>query len=273
LPAQVPLHTPTALTITINREQQPGVSDQVKLGLKERKWPLKVIATLISVQPEDFLIQGASYGIIDVPEMADSAPLTFTLIPQSMGKKNINILFEQVGDRQPDYIVTTCLHTEVIPSLREASVGNAEVRHAPKFSGPSAPPDVTIYIKHTTGLHYNIYVRTAEDNRIVSFDSSISSSFHNLLMNISRLSLQTWTGKRVEGFLTKNLMQKSRKLVITCMTSFSMKKGSRGSTGNIWRRCPMTSQYRSFPMSRTFRGSCSVPSVSDLMDATYPATT
>jgi hypothetical protein len=139
-PAQVPLYTPTALVITINREQLPGVSNQVRLELKERKWPLKVIATLISVQPEDFLIQGASYGIIDVPEMADSAPLTFMLIPQSMGKKDINILFEQVGDRQPDYIVTTCLHTEVIPSLREASVGNAEVRHAPKFSGPSDPP-------------------------------------------------------------------------------------------------------------------------------------
>jgi CHAT domain len=162
-PAQVPLYVPTPLTITINREQLPGVPDQVRLDLKERKWPLKVIATLISVQPEDFLIQGASYGIIEVPEMADSAPLTFTLIPQSTGKKDIHILFEQMSDRQPDYIVTTCLHTEVIPSLQATPAGNAEIRHAPKLSGPGDPPDVTIYIKHTTGLHYDIYVRTAED--------------------------------------------------------------------------------------------------------------
>lgn len=161
-PAQVPLHTPCELTITIYRHPDAIVGQQIELGLTRGEWPLRLVVNLVAVKPEDFLIRGLSYGLIEVPRMRDSEPLTFTLIPQSLGEKDIAIQFEQMEATGLDYVVTTHLHTTVVATPAEQA-GNAEVRHAPTLTSASNPPDATIYIKHMHGLHYNIYARIAKD--------------------------------------------------------------------------------------------------------------
>jgi hypothetical protein len=161
-PAQTSLHSPCQLTIAIYREQIPGLSNQVELSLTNRDWPLKVVVTLLKVSPEDFLIQGASYGIIEVPRDADSLLLSFTLIPQSAGKKVIYVLFEQIGEARHNYVAMTSIETEVVATTVEQPA-RAEIRHWPKIVSAASSPDVTIYILHNEGLGYSMRVRTAED--------------------------------------------------------------------------------------------------------------
>lgn len=163
-PAQVSLNQHCELTITVNRHPDAAARQEVELGLTRSEWPLRLVVNLVSVKPEDFLIKGLSYGLIEVPRMKDSEPLTFTLIPQSLGEKDIAIQFEQMGDTGLDYIITTNLRTEVI-ATPVAPGDHAEVRHAPTLTSACNPPDVTIYIKHMHDLHYTIYARTAKNTQ------------------------------------------------------------------------------------------------------------
>lgn len=161
-PAQVALHSPCQLTITINREQLPGESNQVELSLTSKDWPLKVVATLLKVSPDDFLVHGANYGIIEIPCAAESLPFTFTLIPQSTGKKTIYVRFEQIGETRHDYIAVTTIQTEVVAANIEQP-GSAAIKHAPRITSGGTPPDVIIYIDQVENLSYSVSVRTAED--------------------------------------------------------------------------------------------------------------
>ncbi len=161
-PAQVTIRTPYQLTITINREQIPGESNQVELSLTNKDWPLKVVATLLKVSPDDFLIQGTSYGIIEVPRLADSLPLTFTLIPQSVGKKTIHVRFEQIGEVRHSYVAMTTIQTEVMAAIVDQP-GDAAIKYTPRITSGGSPPDVIIYIDQTGNLNYSVSVRTAKD--------------------------------------------------------------------------------------------------------------
>jgi hypothetical protein len=157
-PATAPVGQRCALVVTINREALPGMAGQVELGLTVDAWPLHVSACLVGVQPEDFLVEGPASGVIEVPRMADSAPLTFTLVPQSAGQKKIRVRFEQ-GNA---YLGTAFIHAEVVEAASAAS-GAAEVEHAPVLAAGGLPPDVTIYIERAAALTYTVCVRTADD--------------------------------------------------------------------------------------------------------------
>jgi CHAT domain len=161
-PAQVSLNHFYHLTITINRQEIPGVSNQFKLELTSKKWPIKLIASLRNIQPTDFRIQGPSYGIIEVPRSADSTPFTFTLIPQRTGKKKIKILFEQIGEMRHNYLAMPTIQTEVVATGVEIT-GEARVLHAPALTSVADPPDITIYVDQVKGLKYRVSVRIVED--------------------------------------------------------------------------------------------------------------
>lgn len=161
-PSQVSLNRAYQLTITINRQEIPGVSNQFKLELTSKKWPIKLIASLKNIQPTDFHIQGPSYGIIEVQRNADSAPLTFTLIPKSRGKKSIKILFEQIGETRHNYLAMPTIRTEVVATEVEIT-GEARVLHTPTLTSVADPPDVTIYVDQVKGLKYRVSVRIVED--------------------------------------------------------------------------------------------------------------
>ena len=161
-PAQVPLHAPCQLTITINREHIPGESNQVELSLTSKDWPVKVVATLLNVLPEDFHVQGAHYDIIDVPRDDDSLPLTFTLFPQSVGKKTINVRFHQIGETRLNYLAVTSIQTEVVDAHVEQP-GSAAINHEPRITSGAMPPDLIIYIDQVANLSYSVSVLTAED--------------------------------------------------------------------------------------------------------------
>jgi len=161
-PAQVQLGVAYELTISITRQSSLDGKNQVELGLKRRDWPLLVAANLVGVRKEDFLIASLSYGVLEVQRMQDSNTLSFMLIPQSLGKKDIFIQFEQWGEQQYDYLITASIHTEVVVAQVE-QVSSAAVYHAPTIHTMCAPPDVTLYIKRITDLRYNIYARTIRD--------------------------------------------------------------------------------------------------------------
>src|SRR5262249_31102061 len=84
-PAEPPLGDLCPLVIEVRSEPPAGGAQPVELGLTARAWPLKVLATLVGVRAEDFLVQGESSQIITVPRTGDASPVTFTLIPQSTG--------------------------------------------------------------------------------------------------------------------------------------------------------------------------------------------
>lgn len=158
-PAQAPLQQRCPLTVTINRERLPEAPGQVELGLTARQWPLKVCASLVGVRAEDFLVEGPDRGGIEVPRMDDSEPLTFTLIPQSLGEKKVRVRFEQ----ENTYLGTAIIHTEVVePQLAQA--GDADVEHVPTLSAKGYPPDLTIYIERSDTLTYTLSVRTCDDD-------------------------------------------------------------------------------------------------------------
>ena len=158
-PASASVGQRCTLVVTVNREALPGIAGQVELGLTARAWPLQVVACLVGVRPEDFLVEEPASGVIEVPRMADSAPLTFTLIPQSAGQKTIRVRFEQ-GNA---YLGTAFVHAEVVVEAVVAVPGPAEVEHAPSLAAGSLPPDVTIYIERAAALTYAVRVRTADD--------------------------------------------------------------------------------------------------------------
>lgn len=157
-PAQAALRQRRELIITVNRAQA-GVPGQVELGLTAREWPLRVTATLVGIRPEDFTVDGPSGGVIEVPRTADSLPLTFTLTPQSLGKKEICVLFEQGND----CMTTATIATEVVETLA-APAGDAEVINPPSLASTGLPADVTIYITRLDAETYGVLARTAADN-------------------------------------------------------------------------------------------------------------
>jgi CHAT domain len=157
-PHHVQLNQQCLLVIAINRQPLQDEAQQVELGLRKGDWPLKVVVTLLGVNEEDFLVEGSSSGIIEVPRNEDSQALTFTLIPKSLGKKQIYVLFEQGND----HLCVAKIQTEVVNSI-VGSPKAAEVLHSPQLQEVDDAPDVTIYIKRRQELIYTVHVRTAKD--------------------------------------------------------------------------------------------------------------
>jgi hypothetical protein len=160
-PGQAALGQPVRLRVMINREALSGVAGQVELGLTARQWPLKVVATLVGLSPEDFLLDGPPNGVIDVPAQADSQPLDFTLLPQSLGRKIVHVRFEQDNA----YLGTAFIHTEIVEEA-PAEPEPADVHHTPVLNATGLPPDVTIYIERAreSSLSYNLSVRLSGDD-------------------------------------------------------------------------------------------------------------
>ena len=158
-PAQAPLQQRCSLTVTINRELLPEAPGQVELGLTARQWPLRVVVSLVSIRSADFLVEGPDSAVIEVPRMADSTPLTFTLIPQNLGEKKIRVRFEQ----ENTYLGTAVIATEVIKS-RPAREADAEVEYPPILTAQGHPPDLTIYIEQSDRLTYTVRIRTQTDD-------------------------------------------------------------------------------------------------------------
>ena len=117
------------------------------------------MATLVGVRPEDFLVEGPASGVIEVPKDADSGPLTFTLVPQGLGRKRVRVRFEQDNA----YLGTAWLETEVVPAP-PVTITPAEVRYAPTLAAAGLTPDVTIFIEQRGGLTYAVSVKLAEDD-------------------------------------------------------------------------------------------------------------
>ena len=157
-PHQVQLNQHCQLVITINLRPLQDETQQVELGLRKGDWPLKVVVTLWGVNDEDFLVEGSLSGIIEVPRNEDSQALTFTLIPKSLGKKEIYVLFEQ----ENDHLSVATIQTEVVNTVVVGSKP-AEILHSPQLQETGDAPDVTIYIKRRQELVYTVYVRTAKD--------------------------------------------------------------------------------------------------------------
>ncbi len=158
-PAEVALGVPCTLAVAIRQAAEVGAAGQVELGLTARAWPLVVVVTLVGVRPEDFLVEGPASGVIEVPRDADSAPLAFTLIPRSLGRKRVRVRFEQDNA----YLGTALLETEVGPAP-SANVTPAEVRYAPTLAAAGLAPDVTILIEQRGGLVYAVSVKMAGDD-------------------------------------------------------------------------------------------------------------
>lgn len=158
-PAEVAVGVRCTLTVAIRRAIEGGAAGQIELGLTARAWPLKVVATLVGVRPEDFLVEGPTSGVIEVPRDADSAPLSFTLIPQSLGRKRLRVRFEQNNT----YLGTAVLETEVV-SAQPASTVPAEVKNNLELAAAGLAPDFTILIEHLEGLTYAVKVKRASDD-------------------------------------------------------------------------------------------------------------
>ncbi len=158
-PAQAALGVPYALTVAICQTAKAGVAGQIELGLIAHAWPLKVVVTLVGVRPEDFLVEGPTSGVIEVPRDANSAPFAFTLIPQSLGRKRVRVRFEQNNA----YLGTAWLETEIAPAP-SADVTPAAVRHAPTLAATGLAPDVTIFIEQRSGLTYAVSIKMVNDD-------------------------------------------------------------------------------------------------------------
>ncbi|MFY0563718.1 CHAT domain-containing protein [Archangium lansingense] len=158
-PARVPLQRPQALRITINRQPAQDEEGQVALHLFARQWPMKVVATLVNVRPEDFLVEGASSGVIEVPKDGDSEPLVFVLVPQSPGPKTVRVRFEQDNT----FVTTARIHTEVIERA-QAEPGQAMVEAAPAIEPRGLPPNFTLYIERDAERTYSISVCTGDSD-------------------------------------------------------------------------------------------------------------
>jgi hypothetical protein len=158
-PAEVALDVPCTLCVTIRQAAEAGAAGQVELGLTARAWPLKVVATLVGVRLEDFLVEGPVSGVIEVPRDTDSAPLNFTLIPQSLGRKRLRIRFEQNNA----YLGTALLETEVVPTRPEV-VAPAKVKNNLDLPTQGLSPDFTILIEHLEDLTYSVKVKRATDD-------------------------------------------------------------------------------------------------------------
>ena len=158
-PAEVALGVPCTLSVAICRAVEASAAGQIELGLTARAWPLKVVATLVDVRPADFLVEGPTSGVIEVSRDADPAPLTFTLIPQSLGRKPVRVRFEQDNT----YLGTAWLATEAVPAP-PAAVTAAEVRYAPIVAAAGLAPDVTIFIEQRGDLTYAVSVKLAADD-------------------------------------------------------------------------------------------------------------
>jgi hypothetical protein len=152
-PARVSLQQPQALRITVNRQPTPDATSQVALHLFARQWPMKVVATLVNVQPEDFLVEGPSSGVLEVPEDGDSKPLVFVLVPRSLGPKTIRIRFEQDNT----FVTTARIPTEVLEQV-QGEPEQARVESAPPIEPRGLPPDFTIYIERDTERTYSVSV-------------------------------------------------------------------------------------------------------------------
>ena len=152
-PAQVSLQQPQALRITVNRQPTPDATRQVALHLFVRQWPMKVVATLVNVQPEDFLVEGPSSGVLEVPEDGDSEPLVFVLVPRSLGPKTIRIRFEQDNT----FVTTARLPTEVLEQV-QGEPEQSRVESAPAIEPRGLPPDFTLYIERDTERTYSLSV-------------------------------------------------------------------------------------------------------------------
>ncbi len=131
------------------------------MQLRASRWPIHVVATLVGVNPENFLVQGSTSHVIEVPEKADSEPWTFTLVPQRLGEKTVRVRFEQNNA----WVGTAVLRTEVVETV-PLEVGEAEVDHMPALSALGQPPDVTFYVEHVsqTAHDYAVSVRFAGDD-------------------------------------------------------------------------------------------------------------
>jgi hypothetical protein len=156
-PARVALHQPRALRITINRQPAPDETKPVALHLFAREWPMKVVATLVNVRPEDFLVEGASSGVLEVPEDGDSQPLEFLLVPQSLGPKTIRVRFEQDNT----FVTTAKVPTEVLEQV-QGEPAQARVESAPALEPRGLPPDFTIYIERDAERTYSLSVCTGD---------------------------------------------------------------------------------------------------------------
>jgi len=156
-PARVPPRQPRSLRITIHRQPSPDAEGQVALHLFARQWPMKLVATLVNVRPEDFLVEGASSGVIEVPEDRDSEPLEFVLVAQSPGPKTIRVRFEQDNT----FVTTARVHTEVLEQTQEAP-GQARVESAPALEPRGLPPDFTLYVERDTERTYSLSVCTGD---------------------------------------------------------------------------------------------------------------
>jgi hypothetical protein len=141
LPAQAPLGQRCKLVVTVNREEVAGAPGQARLGLAADPWPLKVVAS-VRVRPDEFVIEGPSRGVIAVQEHWDSAPVTFSLIPQSPGPKTIRVKFEQNNT----YLNTAWIHTQVV-AADAVPGGRAPVEGVPSLNVRTLPPDLTIHVE------------------------------------------------------------------------------------------------------------------------------
>jgi CHAT domain len=130
----------------------------VELMLTADDWPLPVVASLAAVRPEDFLVEGPDHGVIEVPRREDSAALTFTLVPQSLGPKVVRVRFEQ--DHQ--FLRMALVRTEVVAAA-PGPVGEASVDASPQLHAKGLPPDITIYVDEVDPLSYDLSVRTSRD--------------------------------------------------------------------------------------------------------------
>jgi hypothetical protein len=156
-PAQVALDQRCQLTVTINRELLPGEAGQVEFGLRSKRWPVKVLVTLVNVLPEDFEVLGPASDVILVPRQADSDRLTFTLVPKRLGSKEILVSFMQCGR----YLGMASIKTEVIRGLA-GDVAQAQVDHAPTLATLGPPPDFTILVKRLRDQTYTVSVYSCD---------------------------------------------------------------------------------------------------------------
>ncbi len=160
LPGQLQLHVPCQLEVAINRETDAAAGkEQVELSLRAKDWPLKVVAWLVNVRPEDFTVDGPDRQVIQVPKDQDSAVYAFTLIPQSLGEKTLKVEFWHRNLFQGRAEVKA-----VVVEQEPAVPGDARVEYPPMFAYAGPPPDFTIHIDKLQGQTYAIRVAQAGDD-------------------------------------------------------------------------------------------------------------
>ena len=134
-PTHVPLRRRVELSVAINLEARAAEAGQVELGLTARDWPLLVTASLVGVNPADFKIVDHDTATIEVPRAADSKPVTFTLVPQSLGPKMVRVRFEQ----NRAYLGTAFIHAEVLQSTAQFDECDAYVEYPPVLDALVSP--------------------------------------------------------------------------------------------------------------------------------------